>query len=420
MLTSLTIKNKDGGVLLRNNVKIAGVGTIDVDVQTASQVTISAYRQKSLAEFNTQYTRRKRAAMAVGGSLSDAHINSDTHVSTDNSIYKFDKGYRGVFLKGVLLSVNSATGYGNNNKLDFLPSKTLDVAANKEAGEISISLAPNIPRINVLYYDIDKLIWRLYHCYNSLAGRLQLCMPDMPVDGSRQVTGKDDNGNVIMIPDRGRSTMGRYLGTLIQYQTLVARWNHYAWSSSFYLDVVEAGNRVAITVGYTATDCYRGGLTYSVSIVEDTANNTPTETYKSDLLTIYNQGSDSTLDKNKVIATTTYYRNGSEVSGTGYEGKSPSRFVSAEVVVGLKSTAEKDTALSAVFQSEQYHRTLLALAPCIGIDKEYLIPDPKNVVTKKLLITATWVIDGEKFIKTASANIDAVGVVADEDIEELS
>ena len=432
MLT-LKIKQSDGGyTTLKGLVGLDVGGTLDGILTSNNSIELTATRQLSGESAANLLEMRKKTAMAIGGSLSDDNFAAPS----TGPLYEFVHGYRGIIAgecdcekgedKPRLLSINHVTGEENNGCLDILPSDTIDVSvvtSEKGAEGIAVSRAPNVPIINKLYHDINKLVWRLYHCYNSLSGRLQLFFPEMPVDGSVEVGGT---------PVRRLSTMGRYLGTFMQYQTLVTRWNHYAWSSSFYLDVVEAGPRLAVTVGYTAVDCKRyGPITYSVRISIDPDNVAET-TYNSRLLTLYNQGTDSTISDGKNIKVeTTYVRTAriptddgdtevksTYISGTGYEGSDPHPMDSVEAEIVLSSNNGDP-----VFLSEQYHRTMLAVAPCIGIDKEYKVQpgvqQGDELVKLKLIIEAEWEMydtsdtSPTTYTKTVFANVDAVGIEDD-------
>ena len=61
-------------------------------------------------------------------------------------------------------------------------------------------------------------------------------------------------------------------------------------------------------------------------------------------------------------------------------------------------------------RAEQYYRTIAAIAPCSGVDKEYHIQTGTPTVFHEIEIVATWIIGTVTVSKEATVDIAAVGV----------
>lgn len=390
-------------------------GTLDgVLYPEPTGVELQASRQLSQEDACVQYSDKKLEALSHGGASFDDNLAGTSEQSAQ---YSFEYGYVEGILRGslddtgtaVLQSIQHVTGKDNDipGAIDILPGKDIDVTPVTEDHSIRITKAITAPDICKLYHDIAILSWRIYHSLNSISGRLQRYAPNMPVDGSRL----SEEGYV----DPGISTAGRYLGTFLQYQSLVARWNHYAWSSSFYLVAVPAGERLAITIGYTSLDCYRNSVSYTLNVEFSDDEEEDDITYNSKLLTIYNQGTDSSLDTKIANIATTYYRNELEVSGSGYEGRDPAAMESAGLHTEITTEPQQEGLTSHAMLAEQYHRNLVAIAPCIGIDKEYMVQPGTSTKFRKLKITGTWIVGGKQYSKVLNSRIAAVGIYTEEE-----
>ena len=323
--------------------------------------------------------------MALGGAAAEDD-------NAENAGYDFTEGIGGGFYgSGYLKSIQNISP--ESGDFWILPGKTVDVFEHDiELNTIVVSLPIHHKQPDKTYTELDLMLWRMYHCVNSLTGRLQIFDPSIPKDGNHSI-----------------SNMGPYLGTYLQYQALVARWNTYAWDSSFMLEVTPAGERATIVMGYTNLNCYEKGpieMAFTATLISTTNSSDPDVDYSTSPITIYNQGSDSRLDDGTVKITTTYKRNGNETSGSGYEDRYPGTFVDAAATV----TLEPAIAGGDVMRAEQYYRTIAAIAPCSGVDKEYHIQTGTPTVFHEIEIVATWIIGTVTVSKEATVDIAAVGV----------
>lgn len=387
MLT-LKIETAENTFKLSGVVDLVPTGTIDGYADSGS-ITLEAPRQLGRDEWSTQFTDKKQKAMMFGGKYpADDHVET-----TETNLYDFKSGLGkkdGEYQKPYLQTIQHTSPV--NGEFWILPGKTVDVSENEN--EICVSLPVHHKQPDKALVEINMLLWRLYHCINSLNGRLQIFDLTIPKDG---------NPNI--------SNMGPYFGTYLQYQALIARWNAFAWDSSFMLKVTPAGERATIVLGYTNLNCIQNSeITMSCTITStrpQASNNGADVLYDATPLTIYNQGSDSNIDISPV---TTYKRNDASIGGSGYEGKNPDMMDTASVSVTLPTSLDK-TQYSGL-KAEQYYRTIVAIAPCVGVDFEYKVQDPdKQLVYYTLAIAAEWKINNIPYTKTATVKITAVGKI---------
>lgn len=382
------------GTLISGIVSLTAEGTVIAAADNNSVVTLAAPNQLSEADWYTDFITKKQAAMTFGGGYP-----IDPHVPTVG--YDFEAGYIGSKSpdSANTTAIRTINGVSPDLAGDFaiLPSKSVDVSGNPDNHEITISLPSQHINTGKLYRDINLMTWRLYHCYCSLAGRLQVWSPATQPDG-----------------DPAISTMGKYLGTYQNYQAVVSRWNQYAWDSCFTLRVVEAGERISIAIGYTNLECrVIDTVTYSLSVSLNTSDSRDDMVVATEL-TIYNQGVDSTILPANSKITTEFERNGEVVSGSGYEGNDPKGLTSAGLTTIIEPTSDKVPS----FLAEQYHRNIVAIAPCIGIDKEYQIQDGSPKAFHTVKVVGTWVVHGEHYSKELTAKIAVVGYALEEEEED--
>ena len=228
-------------------------------------IELTATRQLSEHDWYDSFISSKYTSMLNGGTLIDDQL-STTKEPTEY-IFEFETGYRG-YLEHTVRKIHGISPKSNGD-LSLLGSKFLEVSTQLDAkgtikvededGTVRQIAATNVvivtlpvhhPLVNTMYQDIYYLTWRMYHCLNSISGRMQLYDPTVPRDGNPAIT-----------------TMGYYLGTYLQYQALVARWNHFAWTSAFTLEVIEAGERATVIVGYTNLNCNTIGFSYELDIL---------------------------------------------------------------------------------------------------------------------------------------------------------
>ena len=368
------LKLRIGNSQLSGVVDLIPSGTID-GYTSYSAVTLEASRQPSYDEWYDRTIRKKQAAMTLGGTSTEG-------------LYAFETGLSGVYKDNYLKSIQNITP--EDGEFWILPGKTVDVSETDDKLTISLPVHHKQPDKN--YAELDLMLWRLYHCVNSLTGRLQIFDPSIPRDG-----------------DPAISNTGPYLGTYLQYQALIARWNTFAWDSSFMLEVTPAGERATIVLGYTNLNCVENGpITMSFTATRSsTTSNTSSAEYSASPLTIYNQGVDSNLDEDNVVITTEYYRNGKVTSGSGYELGDPGALDSVGVAVALD---RPENSMEPIMTAEQYYRSIAAIAPSVGVDFEYTVQEGSPSVFHTIDIVAEWNIGGTKlFSKQATVKIAAVG-----------
>lgn len=370
---------KDKSITPRSGVvELATAGTVDCMI-SKDNLRFIATRQLSYDDWYSGFILSKSAKMVTGGKLS-----ADDHLDEKDGKYDFYVGLNGRYFKPTYLKTIQQVAPDNTGNFWILPGKTIDVSEKGEEvivtediidpttceviGEnvgvrktiYSLQISTPIHHLqpHKRYVELDLILWRLYHCICSLIGRLQIYAPGWPTDGYALT-----------------SNMGPYLGTYLQYQALVARWNHYAWSSAFLLEADAQGESASIVIGYTNLTCAELGpismnLMVEVGAVgvafgnnmddiereytagggkDDEGNELPewmkpnfcaerAEEGEGDLdadevwvkkfdkaiapLTIYNQGKDSVLDEG-IYVRTVLKRGERTTNGSGYEGKNP-------------------------------------------------------------------------------------------------
>ena len=132
-------------------------------------------------------------------------------------------------------------------------------------------------------------------------------------------------------------------------------------------------------------------------------------------LTLFNQGTESTLNSELVNVITTYYKNGSTISGTGYDGRDPGDINPSinekdevtEAVMGLSTIVTVKSDKKSSIQPEQYHRDVVAIAPCTGTSYGY--STQKNPEVFHLFVAqATWSVNNKLYTKRKAFKIAAV------------
>ena len=400
MLTLILKKRSEDGTVISKGrlsgfIEIKASGTIDgVVSKHTNSLELCSTRQQSHDAWYSTFCQAKLNAMRFGGRI---YLDDNTYYEEDSDLLTFgdssDDTLDAIRSGKYVRTIQGEEPAPDTGNICINGGKTLTVstALDKTVGELSLRLPTHHYYANKLIQELDRMTMRLYHCYNSLAGRLQVFDPAIPVDGISQI-----------------STMGKYLGTYLNYQAVVCRWNTYAWANSFTLDVVEAGERVAIAVGYLNLNCTENSqVTYRL-IVQPSE---PSETLET-ALTLFDQGTDSTIASGTPVKTV-FLRNGKRVSGTGYEGKNPDLMVSLEVNTVI-NPEDADNKIS--MKAEQYHRNIISIAPCSGVDKEYDVQSRDDELAKMpLTLTCEWTINGITTTKTATCNIVTVGYVKEED-----
>lgn len=373
-MVQLFVKNKN--IAPRSGiVELATSGTVDCMI-SKDNLRFIATRQLPYDGWYSSFILSKSAKMVTGGGLDTDDYLPERRDDEGDIIYyyQFPTGLTGGYFKPTDVELNGerfTAAYlktiqqvdpDNAGNFWILPGKTVDVSEKEEGfienpatGEskpiYSLQISTPIHHLqpHKRYVELDLILWRLYHCICSLIGRLRIYNPALKVDGYASTT-----------------NMGPYLGTYLQYQALVARWNHYAWASAFTLDVEVVNECANIVLGYTNLNCkenrpFKMAVTITQSAVgcnlgkslEKLQNEYAEATDKEKFpkwanpnycteahgdpddgkewrlhfsgapLTIYRQGFDSTLDEEGVYVRTRLFRHGEEVAGYGYEGKEP-------------------------------------------------------------------------------------------------
>lgn len=381
-------------------------GTLDgIYAQDKGSVELSATRQVSYTEWYSNFLDAKVYAMRKGKPVYTDDNGQDVEQlfgkPAGDTITDTAEIYRsGHYLK----TIQGVEPDPDTGDLVISGGKNLDISVGGE-GKLEICLPTHHYYANRIIQELDLMTMRMYHCYNSFAGRLQAWGPEIPVDGRADIT-----------------TMGHYLGTYLNYQALVCRWNAYAWANSFTLEVVEAGERVTLSVGFVNLNCtvFRE-VCYSLTITPKDDDGVTMDT----ALTIFDQGVDSTIDPD-IPVTTTFHRNGKLISGTGYEGRNPDVLTVAAVHTVINSPSKDIISTSKPvmpIRAEQYYRNIIAIAPCSGVDTAYDVQPRKedsDLTTKKLTLTFTIALpdDSETDTVVVTREKDCEIVVVSYDKEE--
>lgn len=180
-------------------------------------------------------------------------------------------------LKSYLKTVNECLPVESGNNLQMLGNRHVALTPQAESEKQLEGLAVNIPIVtrllSRLFYDCYYMIWRLYHAYNYLIARL------LVYDPFRQ------------IHQFNEYPLGRCLGTLLEYQAQLTRWNHYVWLSALSVELEVINEKFAIKLGYRNAECCVRGVT--VTAIISLANDA--DRLVTDNLTIFRNGVSTNL-----------------------------------------------------------------------------------------------------------------------------
>lgn len=334
-------------------------GTLDgIYASDKGSIELSATRQVSYTEWYNNFLDAKVYAMRTGRPV---YTDDNGQLPAEQQFKPMADSPAEIYRSGEYLrTIQGVEPDPDTGDLVISGGKNLDISVGG-IGQLELRLPVHHYYANRIIQELDLMTMRMYHCYNSFAGRLQAWGPEIPVDGRAGIT-----------------TMGHYLGTYLNYQALVCRWNAYAWANSFTLEVVEAGERVTLSVGFVNLNCtVTDEVSYTLTVTPDDTDGTTMDT----ALTIFDQGVDSTIDPS-IPVTTTFQRNGELISGTGYEGRRPKVLDTAVVHTSIKLDSDTPP-----IRAEQYYRNIIAIAPCSGVDTAYDVQQRVNgkaLITKKL------------------------------------
>lgn len=394
--------------LVKLRAKHAKVASVDIDgeqVNGKPSVTIDA-RLLSWGDWYDLYVRGKQQAMRRA--LLD-------NQNAWESVISPAKGLNYEFILGVF-------AYVSGDKTKLMPYlRTLNNCSAAPSGnmqmlgDLQVSLIPGdpgkivmgipkIPKIlSKILFDCYYMIWRLYHAYNYLIARL------LVYDPFRTIHKFDEY------------PLGRCLGTLLEYQAQVTRWNHYVWTQALSAEVTVIGEKLAVKVGYKNSECCTKGVKIKTYIKLE---NPSTDQYATNNLTIFRNGvttnfgelmggvsapADVTRDIYKVVEP--------DPSSSGSED--PSTPSNSGVASGFPKTTDnsagyeyriagfgKDPQATGVWTSirievniptmvkGEYYEELFVLAVGYGEEAEISLPeDSSKIRYAKIKTTVVWDVD---------------------------
>lgn len=131
---------------------------------------------------------------------------------------------------------------GSTGNFQILPGKTVDVSTVDNSIlftklDTGISVDPGL-----VYREINVLLWYLYHALNVQIYRLHT------FDPTQTGTGAAQNSAPVF-------AKSHWMGTIPEYQALVARWNWLVWKRSFLIRCEEAGETLNFSMGFSGTSC---------------------------------------------------------------------------------------------------------------------------------------------------------------------
>lgn len=374
MVTSIRVVSQGvTGATLRGPLRISGEfsgspRTVLITDPDRNEIIIGEAFRKALSTLIDEYNAAKTEAAAVGGSLS-SNVGS----------FNFDLGARGKYYASALMTINSMPPDAYGNFL-VLPGKTVDVYPSEQDGvDIEVAHAPHSAPRDLQFIELDRMCWVLYHRLNELCGSMQIYAPSLLRSG-----------------DDPRP----FLGTFLNYQALVARWNMYAWAKCFMFDVQVNVSRCTVVMGYTSITEGAVDVEYYVVItVEPPGGDEMNLRYVP--LTLFDLGTDTDINSGVV----TFTRNNNQCTGTGYvyieESESGSPYAEQ-----MKSGEVAVTGLN-MSKVNSRHRTVFGIAPMSGAAGRY---NESSSAIHTVTLTPIWKIANDTFsLPSRTITITAVG-----------
>ena len=207
------------------------------------RITFTDNRQTH-SEWYTGQVRAKRAAMIMG---KDINQPSESSSDTDQPSFEyfFNRGIS-VYTYGEsrvpYLKTIQGAAPGSARNFQILPGKTVDVSVVDNSILFTKLDTGIIVDPGTVYREINVFLWYLYHALNVQAYRLHTFNP--------QKTGTGSTSNKAPVFNRSH-----WLGTVPEYQALVARWNWLVWKRGFLVRCEEAGETLNFSMGFSGTSC---------------------------------------------------------------------------------------------------------------------------------------------------------------------
>lgn len=301
-------------------------------------------------------------------------------------------------------------------RLVILGEKYLDVSCDESGKKLAITKSSSFYDIGTYYETLYRMSGELYKAINSISARFTLFDPY----GEEDISLHTYRNN--------RCHFGPMLASLLQYQALVARWNHHAWKSSMVFNTSEAAGATAFCLGFTNLDCVANNVKIDAVIVADTDSDDYPRLHDADghvvsddkysaarpIYTLYYNGDDKNINK-KANIDTRMYRNWDpddtehkkddfRCDGSGFLASSKEadkRPWEMETLLRLdiSITITSPEGVPA-FKAEQYFNEAFAIAIPTGVLKTYSPNTSGTRIYYHYYATITWTIDGRVYEKT--------------------
>lgn len=316
--------------------------TDSVEVVGEPAIKLSLKDPRSYEDWYSSFVYSKQQAMLHGGKGGEG---------TEYG-YEFTKPLASLAVK----TINNVEP-DNLGNITLLGSKMVDVsvpADDKNSSVVIVSrLSAGVNRVEALK-EIYLFTMRLYHAFNHCTSRLLEFAPDTW------------NAEKLTIANK----LGKFRGSLLNYQANVARWNYLVWKSSYKQDVEVSRQNIALSLGYSCVPCQVDSVIITTTITKKEAQPTNIDSLNSaSFFTIYRQSvSDDRKGKDAEGAEspiTTIKKDEVEIFGFGQD---------AEYKNWDKITIVQT--LPKMLQSDKYSE-LFALAPGTGIT-EYIYLDKET------------------------------------------
>ena len=296
--------------------------------------------------------------------------------------------------------------------VDMAPAEDTSEGGNK----LVVAKSNSFYDIGTYYETLYRMSGELYKAINSISARFTLFDPYGEADSSLHTY------------RNSQCHFGPMLASLLQYQALVARWNHHAWKSSMVFNTSEAAGATAFCLGFTNLDCVANNVKIDAVIMADTDSDDYPRLHDADghvvsddkysaarpIYTLYYNGDDKNINK-KANIDTRMYRNWDpddtehkkddfRCDGSGFlvsSKEADKRPWEMETLLRLdiSITITSPEGVPA-FKAEQYFNEAFAIAIPTGVLKTYSPNTSGTRIYYHYYATITWTIDGRVYEKT--------------------
>lgn len=386
MVRSITIRknSEETPTLSGTSVSIATDAGCFCIPEADGVLTISTDITSSYSDWYDDFIARKTTAMMYGGSYTYVYMDSEL------TLFDFSVGYNGLYgTESDNQVVTQIQGMSPDSKGRFFihGGKYLDVY-KFDYNKIAIKKTQGFYEINKYYEVLHRMTGQLYNALNRLSLRLR----------------RFDPGN------RDYPELGPLLGTIANYQAVVARWNHYAWQSTMAFTTSETSGGAVFSLGYVNLACMLHSVWIHctierVGLVDASGNDVNSDdwpevsAYPANL-TLYKLSDDGNITKNGPDISLSMYRNGAICDGSGYLTQS-STLNTLDISLRISG--------SPAFLAEQYYHMAFAISVPTGLLETYTPIDPgKAKLYHKFVATTSWIVDlGDPYVKTSIIRVAA-------------